>query len=216
MNDAELKNLRAVMVRSQIASRGITDQSIIKAFKNVPRHLFIPHDKRVFSYDDCPLPIGEDQTISQPYMVALMSAALRVKAGMKVLEVGTGSGYQAAILAYLGAQVYSIERISSLAQRAGQILEKLKYEVKVSVGDGTLGWAEHSPYDRIIVTAASPEISPSWVEQLRVGGLIVLPIGDRWRQELVVVTKHTDTEIEQERVCGCVFVPLIGKYGFKE
>jgi protein-L-isoaspartate(D-aspartate) O-methyltransferase len=207
---------RREMVEHQIFKRGITDKKILDAFLNVPRHLFVPEDKRDLSYQDFPLPIGWGQTISQPFMVALMTSCLKIKGREKVLEIGTGSGYQAAILSYLGAQVYSIERIPPLAEKAKEVLDSLGYKVKIKVGDGTLGWEEYAPYDRIIVTAASFDIPRCWIEQLKIKGLIVLPLGNRWQQELVVAEKISSEELKKETICGCVFVPLIGKYGFKE
>lgn len=216
MQEAEFKKLREEMVRDHIMARGIADERIIEAFREVCRHHFVPLNNRPFSYQDSPLPIGESQTISQPYIVALMTQSLEIKKGHKVLEIGTGSGYQAAILAHLGAEVFTVERIPSLAKQAEETLDFLGYKVNVKVGDGTLGWPEHAPYDRIIVTAASPSVSPHWIEQLVDGGRIVVPMGGLWHQELVVVEKVGPGDIRQESICGCVFVPLIGEYGYKE
>ncbi|HIE35818.1 MAG TPA: protein-L-isoaspartate(D-aspartate) O-methyltransferase [Candidatus Omnitrophica bacterium] len=216
MNENNFKKLRKEMVEHQIFKRGIADKKILDAFLNVPRHLFVSPDKRNLSYQDFPLPIGWGQTISQPFMVALMTFYLKINGEERVLEIGTGSGYQAAILSYLGAQVYSVERILPLAERAREILDSLGYKVKIKVGDGTLGWPECAPYDRIIVTAASFDISPCWVEQLKIGGRIVLPLGNKWQQELVAAERISSKELKKETVCSCVFVPLIGRYGFKE
>lgn len=216
MKEIDAKALREKMVHDQIFNRGITDREILEVFKSVYRHLFVPEGKESFAYEDYPVSIGEGQTISQPYIVALMTKSLDVKRGMKVLEIGTGSGYQAAILCCLGLLVYSVERIFLLAQRAKDTLDSLGYKVKIKIGDGTLGWQECAPYDRIIVTAASACLSPCLEEQLKVGGKMVLPLGDNLHQELTVIEKISEDKIKQRKVCGCIFVPLIGKYGYKE
>ncbi len=205
---------RKKMVREQILNRGINDSCIIDAFSNVPRHLFVPAAQKKFAYQDYPLDIGENQTISQPYIVALMTQALDVRPGLTLLEVGGGSGYQAAILCYLGAKVYSIERLPVLARRAREVLDSLGYAVAIKVGDGTLGWPEQAPYDRIIVTAASPRIPQALVEQLKISGKLVIPVGERFRQDLILVDKIAGDRLEQSKICGCVFVPLIGKEGW--
>lgn len=215
MRDIDFERLREDMVVRQIAQRGITDQKVLEVFKKVPRHLFIPENERHLAYEDCPVPIGHEQTISQPYISALMTEALGIKVGDKVLEVGTGSGYQAAILAYLGAEVYSIERIPQLSENAKQVLDSLGCKVKISTGDGTLGWPEYSPYDKIIITAAAPGISNCWIEQLVVSGKIVVPLGQAFGQNLTLLEKIRKDKIEQRVICGCIFVPLIGKYGYK-
>ena len=216
MRETDFSTLREEMVLYQIASRGIRDRRVLEAFSAVPRHLFVPESKRKYAYEDYPLGIGQDQTISQPYMVALMSEVLEVEPGIAVLEIGTGSGYQAAILCSMGAKVYSIERYPALAQQAKKTLDSLGYEVQVKTGDGTLGWAEEAPYDRIIVTAASPHAPPPLVEQLKIGGRIVIPLGMRFTQDLTIIYKISKDEVKAESVCGCVFVPLIGEYGYKE
>jgi len=216
MNEAKLKELRERMVAEQLMPRGISSPEVLEAFKAVKRHLFIPKEQEKFAYLDCPLPIGEGQTISQPYMVALMTEALGVKKGMSVLEVGTGSGYQAAVLCFLGAKVYSIERKASLARKAKQVFDDLGLEVEVKTGDGSLGWPEHAPYDRIIVTAASPCLPKPLVEQLKTGGKIVIPAGERFHQNLTVGIKVSTNGLKEEKICGCVFVPLVGEYGYKE
>ncbi|MCS7180855.1 MAG: protein-L-isoaspartate(D-aspartate) O-methyltransferase, partial [bacterium] len=168
------------------------------------------------AYDDCPLPIGEGQTISQPYIVALMTEALKLKEKEKVLEIGTGSGYQAAILAEIGCEVYSVERIETLAKRAEKVLSKLGYKVRIKIGDGTLGWPEFSPYDKIIVTAAGPEIPESLLSQLSENeGRLIIPIGDRFIQDLILIVKK-GKKIERNNLGGCQFVPLIGKEGWEE
>jgi len=204
------------MVIQQIISRGIDDAKLLRVFEAVPRHLFVPKEQEKFAYGDFPLPIGEGQTISQPYMVALMTEALKAKEGMSVLEVGTGSGYQAAILAYLGLKVYSIERFSDLAEKANKVCSSLGYEINIRVGDGTLGWADNAPYDRIIVTAGSFDTPKPLIDQLKIGGVMVIPLGSRLHQTLTVVRKIAKDKIETEELCGCIFVPLVGKYGHKE
>jgi protein-L-isoaspartate(D-aspartate) O-methyltransferase len=206
---------RQQMVATQLRSRGIFDERVLQAMAKVPRHLFVPLAGRE-AYDDHPLPIGAGQTISQPYMVAIMTEALALQGHEEVLEIGTGSGYQAAVLAELCRQVYSIERIAELAERAKRVFEDLGYaNIEVIVGDGTLGLPEHAPYHGIIVTAATPSLPPYWVEQLAEGGRIVAPVGDRWAQTLVIATKEQG-RLKQRSGCACVFVPLIGKHGFQE
>ena len=206
--------LREEMVSRQILSRGIDDGRILEAFRNIPRHLFVPDVQKEFAYSDSPLPIGWEQTISQPYIVALMTLHLGVSQETSVLEVGTGSGYQAAILSFLGAQVYTIERFPFLAKEAKRVLDSLGMEVRIREGDGTLGWPEHAPYERIIVTAGTFKIPPLLIEQLKVGGKMVIPLGQRFHQELTVVEKVSGAEIKEERICGCIFVPLVGEYGW--
>lgn len=206
--------LREEMVSEQILSRGIDDNRILEAFRSIPRHVFVSDQQKRFAYSDCPLPIGNEQTISQPFMVALMTLHLGIEAETLVLEIGTGSGYQAAILAFLGAQVYTMERFTSLAGQAKKVLDSLRMEVQIKEGDGTLGWPEHAPYDRIIVTAGSSLIPPQLIEQLRVGGRMVIPLGERFHQDLTIVDKVSQDEIKEERVCGCIFVPLVGEYGW--
>ncbi|MBP7089122.1 MAG: protein-L-isoaspartate(D-aspartate) O-methyltransferase [Candidatus Omnitrophica bacterium] len=209
--------LREEMVFEQILKRGIYDKDILEAFKTVPRHLFVPLQQRGLAYSDCPLAIGQDQTISQPYIVALMTKSLEIQPDMSVLEVGTGSGYQAAIMAFLGVKVYSIERIALLAKEARKVLDSLGYQsVQIKVGDGTLGWKEYAPYDRIIVTAASMHLPKALVEQVKVGGKIIIPLGERFHQDLTVVSKISKNEIKKENICGCIFVPLIGEGGWNE
>ncbi|HHI97526.1 MAG TPA: protein-L-isoaspartate(D-aspartate) O-methyltransferase [Thermodesulfatator atlanticus] len=207
---------RERMVNTQIAARGIRDPRVLAAMRKVPRHLFVDEALKDQAYGDYPLPIGEGQTISQPYIVALMTEALELKGPEKVLEVGTGSGYQAAILAELARWVYSIERYPSLAQRAKRILEKLGYHnVIIKVGDGTKGWPEAAPFDAIIVTAAGPKIPEPLIAQLKDGGRLVMPVGDEWSQYLIKVTKRGD-ELIKENLGAVRFVKLVGEYGFKE
>ena len=206
--------LREEMVSRQILSRGIDDSRILKALRSIPRHLFVPDDQKKFAYSDSPLPIGWEQTISQPYMVALMTLHLDVNQETSVLEVGTGSGYQAAILTFLGARVYTVERFPALVKGAKKVLDSLEIEVRMREGDGTLGWPEHAPYDRIIVTAGTSKIPPLLIEQLKVGGRIVIPLGQRFHQKLTVVEKVSLGQTREEQICGCVFVPLVGEYGW--
>jgi len=216
MKEINFKKLRKRMVSEQIEDRGIRDSGILKAFAAVPRHLFVPHQQRNSAYTDCPLDIGQGQTISQPYMAALMTKALNLECGMSVLEIGTGSGYQAAVLLSLGAKVYSVERFSVLAEGAQRVFESLGKKVAIKIGDGTMGWPEHSPYDRIIVTAAAPRLPELLIKQLKIGGKMVIPVGERLYQRLMVINRVSKEEIDEEEACGCMFVPLVGKYGYKE
>lgn len=210
------KKLRERMVRDQFIARGITDQRVLAAFYKVEREKFVPSEVRNKAYEDFPLSIGEGQTISQPYMVALMTQSLELKGDEKVLEIGTGSGYQTAILAELAREVYSVERIRALAERARKLLKKLGYNnVKILISDGTLGWEESSPYDRILVTAGAREIPQPLTDQLEEGGVMVIPVGNSYSQDLEVVRKRKN-HIKTVAVEKCVFVPLIGKYGWDE
>ncbi|MFB0527292.1 MAG: protein-L-isoaspartate(D-aspartate) O-methyltransferase [bacterium] len=210
----DFKSLQEEMVTQQIMRRGVVTPKVIEAFRKVPRHLFVPEQFRSHSYNDHPLPIGEGQTISQPYMVALMTDLLDLSEEDRVLEIGTGSGYQAAILAELGKEVYTVERHESLAERAEKLLKELNYQnVKVLVGDGTKGWEEFSPYQKIIVTASAPDVPQPLFVQLDEMGKLVIPVGGRWSQDLILVQKRKGKMIRNS-ICGCVFVPLIGEYGY--
>jgi protein-L-isoaspartate(D-aspartate) O-methyltransferase len=211
----DFEKLRCLMVKEQIEARDIKNKDILEAFLKVSRHMFVPEEYQKYAYEDEPLPIGYGQTISQPYIVALMTDILDVKKGMKVLEIGTGSGYQSAILSELGCIVYSIEKISQLAERAKEILEKLHYNVFVYTINGTLGLEEFAPYQRIIVTAAAPSIPQPLIEQTEEGGKIVIPVGDYFFQELVRGTKKHG-KLTTENFGGCQFVPLRGEKGWKE
>lgn len=212
----DFKSLREEMVTEQIIRRGVVTPRVIEAFRKVPRHFFVPEEFRSNSYNDHPLPIGEGQTISQPYMVALMTDLLNLSREDKVLEIGTGSGYQAAILAELGKEVYTVERHKGLAEKAEKVLEELNYQnVKVFVGDGTKGWEEFSPYQKIIVTASAPDVPQPLFEQLDEMGRLVIPVGGRWSQDLVLIEKRKGKMIRNS-ICGCVFVPLIGEYGYSD
>jgi protein-L-isoaspartate(D-aspartate) O-methyltransferase len=211
------KKQRQKMVDSQIRARGVTDQRVLMAMEKIPRHLFIDGGLIEQAYNDNPLPIGERQTISQPYIVALMTEALALAEKDKVLEIGTGSGYQTAILAELAGQVFSIERIALLASTARKSLDYLNYfNVAIRVGDGTYGWREEAPYEGIIVTAGAPKIPYILLEQLSVGGRLVIPVGDRISQELFRVTRLSEdaADIKKESLGGCRFVDLIGEHGW--
>jgi protein-L-isoaspartate(D-aspartate) O-methyltransferase len=206
---------RAKMVQSQLRSRGIRDKRVLDAFLSVPRHEFVPDDLRKQAYRDAPLPIGEGQTISQPYMVAVMTEAAQVTPDDRVLDIGTGSGYQTAILAAMGAIVYSIERVPSLSGKAAQILQRLGYErVHLKVADGTMGWKEEAPFDAILVTAGAPAVPEPLMEQLKVGGRLVVPVEEGISQVLYRVIR-TEQGFAKERGDRCTFVPLIGEYGWK-
>jgi protein-L-isoaspartate(D-aspartate) O-methyltransferase len=206
---------RERMVNEQLVQRGITDERVLAAMRKVPRHLFIEASLRDQAYDDSPLPIGHSQTISQPYMVALMAEVLQLKGEEKVLEIGTGSGYEAAVLADLCAQLISVERLEELALRARERLSAFGYRnVLILVGDGTLGCREYEPYDGIVVSAASPSIPRPLVEQLKPGGSLVLPIGEEEIQSLVRLRK-TERKLDEDYLGECRFVKLIGTYGWE-
>ena len=206
---------REKMVLEQLVDRGIKNQEVIRAFLKVPRHLFVEQTLRERAYGDYPLPIGLNQTISQPYMVALMCELLELKGNEKVLEIGTGSGYETAILAQLAERVFSIERLDFLTQNARVVLDKLRYNnVVTKVADGTYGWREESPFDGIVVAAASPQIPKRLLDQLVVKRHLVIPKGDAFSQTLFKITK-TEKGFDTKSITGCVFVKLIGKYGWK-
>lgn len=214
--EKKLENERKLMVQEQLIGRLISDKAVLEAFLKVPRHKFVPPNFARDSYGDYPLGIGHGQTISQPYMVALMTQCLKLQKSDNVLEIGTGSGYQTAILAELACQVYTIERVDSLSRQAHVTLGQLGYNnIKLKSGDGTLGWEEFAPYDAIVVTCGAPSTPPPLKEQLRENGRLVIPIGETFSQMLTLVTKHKGEFIE-EQVCACVFVPLVGKYGWSE
>jgi protein-L-isoaspartate(D-aspartate) O-methyltransferase len=200
---------REAMVRDQLSARGISDERVLAAMRRVPRHEFVPAASREEAYADGPLAIGHGQTISQPYVVAAMTEALGLRGGERVLEVGTGSGYQAAVLAELGVEVYSIEIVEALAERARADLERLGYAVHLRVGDGYRGWPEAAPFDAILVTAAPDHVPPSLVEQLAEGGRLVLPLG-QGVQDLVRLTRTADG-VRRETLFGVRFVPMTGE-----
>jgi len=208
------KSEREKMVTNQIAKRGITDERILEAMRKVPRHLFVPEEAHKVAYRDAPIKIGEGQTISQPYIVALMTSLLEVEEHHKVLDVGTGSGYQTAILAELGSEIISIERHSELARRAEARLEDLGYDnVRVEVGDGTQGLEAFAPFDRILIAAAAPSVPEPLMSQLADGGRLVIPVGSRFAQTLEVWKKEGD-EFHREPKISVTFVPLLGKHGW--
>lgn len=208
--------LRKKMVQEQLIPRGIIDKRVLAAFEKIERHKFIPEDLISNAYSDFPVPIGKNQTISQPYIVALMTENLCLTGEEKILEIGTGSGYQTAILAELAREVYSIERLDYLSKKAEAALKETGHDnIKLKVGDGTLGWPESAPFDRIIITAASPQIPLPLTEQLKENGKLILPLGESLGQVLTLVEKKKG-RLESIRVCGCVFVPLIGKYGYQD
>jgi protein-L-isoaspartate(D-aspartate) O-methyltransferase len=198
------------MVDQQLRARDIHSTRVLEAMRNVPRHLFVPESVRLMAYEDMPVPIGYGQTISQPYIVAFMTQALKVEPHHRVLEIGTGSGYQAAILAVLAKEVYTLEIVAPLADRARATLDGLGYRnVTVRTGNGYLGWPEHAPYDRIMVTAAPPEVPPALVEQLKVGGVMAIPVGEIV-QELRIL-RRTSAGLETIGTLPVMFVPMTGK-----
>jgi protein-L-isoaspartate(D-aspartate) O-methyltransferase len=207
---------REEMVRNQIEARGINDSRILSAFLKVPRHLFVSEALRDQAYGDFPLPIGEQQTISQPYIVAEMTHALELGTEDRALEIGTGSGYQAAILAEIVYRVYTIERIRSLYMNARKLFDQLHYHnILTKYSDGSLGWSEEGPFDAIIITAGSPEIPEVLLKQLKVGGRMVLPVGNRYSQDLIKIYKDEEG-IHQTNLGGCRFVKLMGEHGWRD
>ena len=216
--DPSMEEKRREMVARQIAGRGIRDAQVLAAMGAVPREAFVSEDYANYAYDDGPLPIMEGQTISQPYVVALMIQELQISPGDSVLEIGTGSGYAAAVISCVAAQVYTVERLENLAIYAQQNLETLGYDnVHVHHGDGTLGWAEHAPYDAIIVAAGGPEVPQALKEQLANGGRMIIPIGSEQRaQRLVKVTRTSDETYEEQTLSHVRFVPLIGEQGWEK
>jgi protein-L-isoaspartate(D-aspartate) O-methyltransferase len=211
-----LEKARLTMVEEQLRRRGIWDAKVLEAMARVPRHLFVPDHQQLAAYEDRPLPIGEGQTISQPYMVAVMTQSLELKSHDRVLEVGTGSGYQCAILAELSRRVYTIEIIPSLLQRAQAILGELGYaNIVFRTGDGSKGWVEEAPFEGIIVTAGAPDIPATLKSQLAEGGRLVIPTGPRYSQTLYKLTRKGENFLEED-ITGCVFVPLVGDYGWND
>lgn len=214
-DSVDFTQARNRMVEEQLIPRGIQAPEVLAAMRKVPRHLFLGQNFHGDAYGDHPLPIGADQTISQPYMVALMTELLDVHPDQNVLEIGTGSGYQTAILAELAREVYTIERIISLANAAQIRFEHLHYRnIQVRIGDGTVGWKEHAPYHRILVTAGAPTVPAPLVEQLADGGKLVIPVGSRMSQMLHVLTKQQG-QLQTSTSCPCVFVRLIGQDGWE-
>ncbi len=204
------------MVEQQIVGRGVIDQRVIDAMLATPRHLFVEAGLQSHAYGDAALPIGEKQTISQPYMVAVMTAALELQGDERILEIGTGSGYQTAILSKLVKRIYSVERIAVLAGRARKILDQLQLSnVNIKIGDGTVGWENQAPFSGILVAAGSPDIPQKYLDQLEIGGRLVLPVGDQKQQVLIRITRRAEDHFEQEQMMGCRFVPLIGEQGWQ-
>ncbi|MEW5909506.1 MAG: protein-L-isoaspartate(D-aspartate) O-methyltransferase [Thermodesulfobacteriota bacterium] len=208
--------LRLEMVRNQIEARGITDTKVLAAMRKVPRHLFVSEALWDQAYGDFPLPIGHDQTISQPYIVAEMTQALMLDENDRVLEIGTGSGYQAAICAEIAYRVYTIERIHPLYMKTRRLFDELQYHnIVTRYSDGTSGWKEESPFNAIIVTAGAPEIPKPLIGQLAVGGRMVIPVGDQYSQDLIKIIREEDG-IRTVNLGGCRFVKLLGEHGWKE
>jgi protein-L-isoaspartate(D-aspartate) O-methyltransferase len=204
------------MVQEQIIARGISDSRVIAAIRKIPRHLFIDPGIVNRAYDDSALPIGEKQTLSQPYMSARMTEALKLTGSEKVLEVGTGSAYQTALLAEICFNVFSVEKIRGLSRKARLLLDQLGYQnIALHVGDGTIGWSEHAPYDAIIVTAGAPSAPKPLLDQLSIGGRMVIPVGEEQGQTLIRVTR-TRSSFKEEQLGDCKFVKLLGKYGWRE
>ena len=207
---------RRVMIDNHLKGRDIRDKQVLEAMAGIPRESFVPAKYAAQSYADNPLPIGVGQTISQPYIVALMTQCLKLTGGEEVLEIGTGSGYQTAILGTLAKKVYTIERFNELAESAQSVLANLGFEnIEYYIGDGSCGWPQDKQFDRIIVTAAMPQISKPLENQLKEGGLLVAPVGGSSVQELIVAEKK-EGQLQQKTICGCRFVKLVGKYGYPE
>lgn len=212
----DFKLARERMVKNQLMARSIRDERVLQAMGKTPRHLFIQEALAGEAYNDHPVPIGEKQTISQPYIVALMTEALELKGSENTLEIGTGSGYQTAILAELSSRVFTIERIKSLLVKARKLLAKLGYNnILFKAFDGTLGWKDYAPFDAIMVTAGAPNVPEPLKEQLADNGRMIIPVGDRYTQELIKITRKGES-FEQESLGGCRFVNLIGVHGWKE
>ena len=212
--DFEIARRRMV---KQLMERGICDGRVIEAMQKIPRHLFVEEAMAAQAYSDTSLPIGEKQTISQPYIVALMTELLQLRGSEKVLELGTGSGYQAAILATLAGRVYTVERLRPLGLRARKVLDSVGlYNVNIRMGDGTMGWPEEAPFDAIVVTAGAPEIPSMLLEQLKIGGRLVIPVGSLDEQTLVRVTRTGEGEYTREDLEQCRFVKLVGKQGWTD
>ena len=210
MYEAEREDLINVL-----RGKDITDENVLRAFSKVERHLFVPDIIKPHAYSDVALPIGHEQTISQPYTVAFMTQALELEGRSKILEIGTGSGFQAAILVEMGMKVYSIERNYVIHQKTQKLYDTLGIRAALIYGDGTLGWQESAPYDRIIVTAGGPEVPKRLLKQLAVGGKMVIPVGDRNSQTMQIITKISEDEFSKKEVPDFKFVPLIGKEGWK-
>ena len=208
---------RRRMVEQQIVARGVTDQRVLDAMLTVPRHLFVEEGLQSHAYSDGSLPIGEKQTISQPYIVAFMTAALGLQGTERVLEIGTGSGYQTAILSKLARRVYSIERIGIFVSRARKVLDQLQLSnINIKIADGTMGWRDQSPFAAILVAAGSPDVPTEYLEQLEVGGTLIMPVGDKNQQNLLRIVHQSDGSFKREELLVCRFVPLIGEQGWQD
>jgi len=209
---------REHMLQSQIAARGVRDPLVLQAMGEVPRHLFMPRHVRDRAYEDCPLPIGKDQTISQPYIVAYMTESLQLSGGERILEIGSGRGYQAAVLSRIAAQVYTVERIAALADKAQQTFAELGLtNIEGRIGDGTLGWEERAPFEAIMVTASGPKIPEPLKQQLALNGRLVMPVGLLHHgQQIVRVTRTNEQTFTTEHLLQVAFVPLIGAFGWQE
>jgi len=218
MNTLDFAARRQEMVEHQIRARGVRDRLVLDAMNRVPREAFLPRTAHELAYSDSPLPIAAGQTISQPYIVAFMIEALALHGGERVLEIGSGSGYAAAVLGEIAGEVYTIERIAELAGQSTRVLKSLGYRnVHVRCGDGTLGWPEQAPFDAIIVTAGGPTVPASLKSQLKIGGRMVIPIGsDTTSQELMRLTRHSETWFKSEAIADVRFVPLIGDEGWQD
>ena len=211
----DMQLIRSRMVQTQLKGRDITDPAVLAAMEDIPRHLFVDESLRLQAYSDNALPIGHRQTISQPYMVALMTQALDLQGTEKILEIGSGSGYQTAVLARLCDWIYSIERLSALFYQAQQVLEDLRiFNINLKLGDGSRGWPEHAPYDAILVAAGAPQVPGPLLEQLAPGGRLVIPVGGSATQNLLRITRHEDGFTRQELV-GCRFVRLVGEHAWR-
>jgi protein-L-isoaspartate(D-aspartate) O-methyltransferase len=216
VKETSYESERQRMVVEQFLSRDITDKRVLDAMRKVPRHIFVPEEHRHLAYSDCPLPIGSNQTISQPYIVALMTQMLELKGHETVLEIGTGSGYQAAVLALMAREVYTVERHESLAKRALEAIKELDIKnVSLQVGDGTRGWPEHAPYDAILATAAAPKVPQPLLDQLVDGGRLIIPVGGRIGQYLERWFRE-GAKFHHEQTVAVAFVPLLGEYGWKD
>lgn len=215
LNDLRYERLRRDLIGT-IREKGIDDLEVLRAFDQVPRHLFLPEAVHHRAYEDAPLPIGYGQTASQPSLQALYLQTLRLTPRDRVLEIGTGSGFQTALLAQLAGHVYSVERIRELSMRAREVLDRLRIRnVALLVGDGTIGWSRYAPYDAILVAAGAPAVPSALIEQLAPGGRMLIPIGDRKEQKLLLY-RRTENGVETEEITRCTFVPLIGRFGWTE
>lgn len=217
IRENDFGEMRRRMVIDQLSGRDIKDKLVLDIFEKVPRHKFTDPKFYKDAYSDFPLPIENEQTISQPYIVALMAQLLDIKKSDRVLEIGTGSGYQAAILSELADQVFSVERVKNLTEKAGAVLEELGYKnIMLKTGDGTMGWEEFAPFDKIVVSASAEFVPEPLIKQLKSPGKLVMPVGPRISQKLLIIEKTAKGDVLEKEICGCVFVPLIGKCGWED